>query len=471
MKIIKLKEDQSLDKLTLALKINFTSQEGEEVKKSKIGLIVPTGFNAMNLYNLASELLNNQQSPDRMLPKIAFLVERGLEISDKMLINLHILATLFSKSGVRVFGNLSDAEFHRLSQQLEIAERLRDIKKNIFSGEQDLFINAVQAFVPMFNSAAISVLEKSNILSSANTQPSKEREEIKEVTTEETEEVLYQGKNVLLIDCHNFFHRTYHAFGNVVNNEFQPIGLVRGLSNLIKYINSEKPDFVVFANEGTENKDVRKEIFPKYKAGRSEVEEALKIQIPMCLDVIKKLGFPIVSKEGYEADDIIASYTRAFKDAGANVKIYSSDKDLYQLIDKDNGQVQVYDWTKKKIISNKDCLEKFGVEFDKCLLVQAIMGDTSDGVPGAKGVGMKKASDLINRFSTIEGIYDNLDELKGALKRNIEEQEAEVMLSLRLVSLNTDLAEINKLPLLKTPFYKNKDLILDTNTEEILQSA
>ncbi len=115
-------------------------------------------------------------------------------------------------------------------------------------------------------------------------------------------------------------------------------------------------------------------------------------------------------KVGYEADDVIATVTELAKMKGVSSQIVSSDKDLYQLLD--NQKVTLYDWVKKVEIKEEDCVRKFGVEPKFFVDFQALVGDSSDNVPGVKGIGLKSASKLIGEFQTLENIYSNLDKLR-----------------------------------------------------------
>lgn len=485
-------------KLNLAMKV-YLFQDEEETEVITGRIISPSEFSATKLYDSILANLDKTCIPETGKANISIILDRGMGPNDKLLIDLHILSLMLSKANIRVFINLTKKECLRLTELVNKAQDLKKIKKELFNGDSVFFAEALKFFSPLLSSEAMSVLAKSNIkipeeqtnkINAGETVISapEEKEEaakpiihlnsdlepiepLKAVAVED--DTSYEGKDVLIIDSYNFFHRTFHACGNVVDNNFQPIGLVRSLKNIINYINTVKPDFVVFATEGTKEIDYRKEFYADYKVSREPTEPALSIQIPQCLEIIRRLGFVVIEKRGYEADDVIASYAGEFFKKGANVKIYSSDKDLYQLVEnpKDGkGSINVFDWTKKEIITEEHCMKKFGVSFDKCLLVQAIMGDTSDSVPGAMGVGAKKASDLINAYDTIEGIYENIENLTGALKRNIEEQRPQIEISLRLVTLNRNLAEGESLKFFRTPFYENKEFRFNNKTEEVLKS-
>lgn len=255
---------------------------------------------------------------------------------------------------------------------------------------------------------------------------------------------VYEGKKVLIVDNHNFFHRTFHGMPDMRDSKNRPTAVIKGLTTLIKDVIEQKPDFVIFANEGTSVSNVRKNIYPAYKENRSETPDDLKFQINVCLELLSKMGFNVISEVGYEADDIIASYTKEYISKGASVVIMTTDKDLYQ-IKSLKGNIEIYNPIKKAYITEENCVEKFGVGFDKCLLVQALMGDASDNIPGIKGVGVKSASALINQYGSLENMFALVDGIKGKMGEKIKEGKGDAFVSLFLVSLNFDLAKAEEL--------------------------
>lgn len=248
----------------------------------------------------------------------------------------------------------------------------------------------------------------------------------------------YEGKTVVIVDNHNFFYRNYHGMPDMRDSQNRPTNIIKALTYLIKDIEKQHPDYVIFADEGTKNKCVRKEIYADYKANRSETPSDLAIQIPICIDLIKQMGFTVAKEEGYEADDIIASYAKAYANLGAKVKIITSDKDLFQLV---NENISIYNPLKQAEVTTEDCIKKFGVGFDRCLMAQAIIGDASDNVPGIKGIGVKGAAELITQYGNLDNLYQHADEIKGKKGEYVRNSKAEVYTSLLLVSLYDHLAK------------------------------
>ncbi len=242
-------------------------------------------------------------------------------------------------------------------------------------------------------------------------------------------------KTLTIIDTFGFFFRNYYALPYLKSKDGFPTGLLTGFINFISSINKEHAtDYLLFALDSKE-KTIRNEIYPKYKANRPTPPEDLKKQLPVAIDWIKKMGFKSLEVPGYEADDIIADIAEDAKKNGIKVQIVSSDKDLYQLIDDD--KVLVYDPMKKIKINEEECLKKFGVKPLQIVDYLALVGDSSDNIPGVKGIGPKGARSLIKEFGSLENIYKNLDKVANPrTKKLLEESKENAFLSYKLASLN-----------------------------------
>ena len=244
-------------------------------------------------------------------------------------------------------------------------------------------------------------------------------------------------KTITVIDTFAFFFRAYFALPPLKNSEGFPTGLLTGFVNFIHQLQKDHAtDYIVFAMD-SEGPTFRKEIYPEYKANRPAPPEDLMQQLPVAIKWVEKMGFANLSKARYEADDVIATLTKCGKEQGIVAKIVSSDKDLYQLLDDD--QVYIYDWVKKKAVDEKGCLEKFGVHPRDFVDFQALIGDTSDNVPGVPGIGPKTASKLINEFHTLENLYAHIDEAgTPRIRKLLIEHEEQAFLSRELVRLVDD---------------------------------
>ncbi len=252
-----------------------------------------------------------------------------------------------------------------------------------------------------------------------------------------------------IIDTFGFLFRNFYALPSLKSKKGIPTGMITGFMNFIASLGKDFPtDYVLFALD-SEEKSFRNDIYKEYKANRSEVPEDLKTQLPIAIELIKKMGFKTIQMPGFESDDIIASLAKIAAQKGIKVKIVSYDKDMYQLIDDD--KIVIFDPLKKMEINEKKCIEKYGIHPKDFIDFQALVGDSSDNVPGVKGIGVKTAAKLINQYHTLENIYSHIDEIKGALKKKLIQGKENAFLSRELVKLKTDLFEDINLEEFKYP--------------------
>ncbi|MDA0780892.1 MAG: DNA polymerase I [Rickettsiales bacterium] len=246
------------------------------------------------------------------------------------------------------------------------------------------------------------------------------------------------SKKLILIDGYGFVFRAYHALAraNMKRADGTPVGAVFAFTNmLIKTIKDHETDYIAVVFDSGE-KTFRNDIYKEYKANRPPAPEDLIPQFPLVREAAKALNLAIVEKIGYEADDLIATYTKIAKEHGYEVIIISSDKDLMQLI---GDGVQMYDSLKSRIIDVRQVEEKFGVKPDKVLDVLSLMGDSSDNVPGVPGIGPKTASELINRFGTLENVLESTSEITQNKRREtLEASKQQALLSKELIKLCYD---------------------------------
>ncbi len=244
-------------------------------------------------------------------------------------------------------------------------------------------------------------------------------------------------KTITIIDTFGFFFRSYFALPPLRNSKGFPTGLLTGFINLIDSLRRDhNTDYILFALD-TKEKSFRHDIYPEYKANRGEAPEDLVKQLPIAIDWISEMGFANISKDGYEADDVIATVASFAKDRDLKVRIVSHDKDLYQLID---DRVKLYDAIKKIEIDEEGCFKKFGVKPKDFTNFQALVGDSSDNIVGVKGIGKVGASKLINEFHTLENIYNNINRAgtKRVQKLLLDGKES-AFLSRELVTLRRDI--------------------------------
>ncbi len=281
-------------------------------------------------------------------------------------------------------------------------------------------------------------------------------------------------KTLTIIDTFGFFFRNYYALPYLKSKDGFPTGLLTGFVNFIASINKEHgTDYLLFALDSKE-KTLRCEIDPNYKANRPTPPEDLLKQLPVAVEWINKMGFKSIEVPGYEADDIIATIAEDAKKKGIKVQIVSSDKDLYQLIDDD--KVLIYDPMKKIKINEEECIKKFGVKPSQIVDYLALVGDSSDNIPGVKGIGPKGARTLLKEFGSLENIYKNLDKIANKrTKKLLEESRENAFLSYKLASLYYNI--VKDIDYSKFTFPKNnpilniKDELKKYDMKTILQRA
>ncbi len=247
-----------------------------------------------------------------------------------------------------------------------------------------------------------------------------------------------------LIDGSGYIFRAYYALPPLTRkSDGLPTGAVSGFcSMLFKLLedsksksNLQKPThFAVIFDSA--RKTFRNKIFPEYKANRSEAPDDLAPQFEYIRKSVIAFNLPSVDLQGYEADDLIATYTEKILAKGAKVTIVSSDKDLMQLYNKN---VRLFDPMKNKFITSEDIIKKFGVDSKKVIDVQALAGDSSDNVPGVPGIGVKTAAELINKYQTLEKLLEKAHEIKQNKRReSLIENSDKALISKKLVTLKKD---------------------------------
>ena len=244
-------------------------------------------------------------------------------------------------------------------------------------------------------------------------------------------------KKLYLIDGSGFIFRAFHALPPLRRPDGTPVGAVYGFcSILMRFLEQAQADhdqdyLAVIFDAG--RKTFRQDIYPDYKAHRPEVPEDLIPQFSLIRQACDAFNIPSIELEGFEADDLIASYVEVATNQGFDVIVVSSDKDLMQLI---RPGVTMLDPIKNKPISDPEVFEKFGVIPEKVIDVQALAGDSVDNVPGVPGIGIKTAAELINAFGDLDSLLENAHTIKQPKRRQLLIDHAEnARLSRQLVTL------------------------------------
>ncbi len=248
------------------------------------------------------------------------------------------------------------------------------------------------------------------------------------------------GDHVWLIDGSGYIFRAYHALPPLTRrSDGLPVGAVHGfvamLHKLLAQMNEGKRPTHIAVLFDAARETFRNEIYPEYKANRPEPPEDLIPQFDLIRQATEAFGIALVEQNGYEADDLIATYARQAAEKGAVVHIVSSDKDLMQLIRDE--QVLMFDPMKEKDIGPEEVKKRFGVAPEKVIEVQALAGDSTDNIPGVPGIGVKTAAQLIEQYGTVENLLKHVDEIKQPKRRERLQQHAEdARISRKLVALD-----------------------------------
>ena len=243
-------------------------------------------------------------------------------------------------------------------------------------------------------------------------------------------------RHVFLIDGSGFIFRAFHALPPMTRPDGTPVNAVYGfISMLMKLLDETDADHVAVIFD-KKRRTFRNDIFPDYKANRPDLPEELIPQFELVRDAVIALNLAPVDMDGFEADDLIATYARLARDAGAEVTIVSSDKDLMQLV---GPGIVMQDTMKNRAIGPEQVREKFGVGPEKVVDVQALAGDSSDNVPGVAGIGIKTAAELIREYGDLDNLLAHAGEIKQPKRRqNLIEQADVARMSRTLVTLKDD---------------------------------
>ena len=215
---------------------------------------------------------------------------------------------------------------------------------------------------------------------------------------------------MVLVDGSYYLFRAYHAIRDLTNSKGEPSGAIYGVINMIqKHLTEGGPDYfaVVFDAKG---KTFRNELYKEYKANRPPMPDDLRAQIEPLHNLIRALGIPLIMIDGVEADDVIATLSRQAASNNIKTIVSTGDKDLAQMV---TDKIHLINTMSNTYFDPDGVLEKYGVPPEKIIDYLALMGDTSDNVPGVPKVGPKTAVKWINQFGSLDEIMNRADEIKG----------------------------------------------------------
>ncbi len=242
-----------------------------------------------------------------------------------------------------------------------------------------------------------------------------------------------ETETIYLLDGSSYIHRAYHAIRNLQNANGFPTNAIFGFTQmLLKLLSDKKPSrmAVVFDAKGP---TFRNDVYEDYKANRPPMPEDMAVQLPFIRKVVENLGIAMLQESGYEADDIIGTLVRVGESEGFHVVVISGDKDFRQLI---SPRVSMWDTMKDKVTDYESLKTAYGFEPEKFIDVMGLSGDSSDNIPGVRGVGEKTAISLVQEFGSFEGVFENLDKItKKKLKENLTGSRDVALLSRELVTI------------------------------------
>jgi DNA polymerase-1 len=214
-----------------------------------------------------------------------------------------------------------------------------------------------------------------------------------------------------LIDSSIYIFRAWHIYDeSITDSQGNPSNAVFGFCDfLYQLIRQKKPEFIACAFDSSQKESYRKELYPEYKANRDPAPEELKVQFRYCRDFCQALGIANFTSERYEADDIIGSLAHRLREQGMAITIVSADKDLAQLV---LGEEDAWwDFARGKVLNHKGIEQHFGVRPDQIADMLALTGDKIDNIPGIPGVGATTASRILKKYSTVEEVIENVEQI------------------------------------------------------------
>ena len=241
---------------------------------------------------------------------------------------------------------------------------------------------------------------------------------------------------IFIIDGSSYLYRAYHAMPPLSTSKGQPTGAIKGVTNMLMNLKKDSegsPIVVVFDAKG---KTFRNEIYSDYKANRPPMPDDLREQLEPLKNICKAIGFPLIEIAGVEADDVIATIVKLAKEKKFKAVVSSLDKDLMQLVEDPN--TTIMNTMTHQIFDEKKVFEKFGVKPNQIRDMLALVGDSSDNIPGVPKVGQKTAAKWLNEFDNLEGIIANAESIKGVVGENLRNSLAELDRNVDLVSLRDD---------------------------------
>lgn len=249
-------------------------------------------------------------------------------------------------------------------------------------------------------------------------------------------------KHLLIVDGHHLMYRAYWAIPRTMKNaKGEQVNTAFGVASmLLLMLKTEQPDSILFCFDADEDTFRHKE-YAEYKAGRSATPDDFYVQIPRTLSLIDTFGIKSISGGGFEADDFACSYAREAEKAGYRVTVVSGDRDLLQLAS-DNIRISIphKGYHAAEYLGPAEILKKYGVTPAQIPDYKGLVGDSSDNLPGVKGIGPKAAEALLQQYESLDNVYSHLSEIKEAWKSKLEADREQAFFCRRMAELKSDIA-------------------------------
>ena len=243
-------------------------------------------------------------------------------------------------------------------------------------------------------------------------------------------------KKIFLIDGSSYLYRAFHAMPPLTTSTGLPTGAVKGVTNMLRNLRKENPDAYYLSIFDAKGKNFRHDLYKDYKANRPPMPEELKEQLSPLKEICNAMGMPVIEIPKVEADDVIATLAEMGARQGMPIVISSLDKDLMQLVE--DPLIKMMNTMNNQVYDVAGVEGKFGVHPNQIIDYLALVGDTSDNVPGVPKVGPKTAAKWLNEFKTIKGIIDNADSLTGVVGQNFRDSISDLDRNVELVTLKKD---------------------------------
>ncbi|MBK2357022.1 DNA polymerase I [Francisella hispaniensis] len=243
-------------------------------------------------------------------------------------------------------------------------------------------------------------------------------------------------KKIVLVDGSSYLFRAYHALPHLTNSQGEPTGAIIGVINMLKKLPIMYDTEYVAVVFDAKGKNFRHQLYPEYKAHRKDMDDELRVQIEPLHQIIKKMGFPVIIEDGVEADDVIGTLAQNLQKQGYQIIISTGDKDMAQLV---TDNIVLYDSMKNVTTDVAGVLQKYQISPQQIIDYLALMGDSSDNIPGIPKVGPKTAVKWLQDYQNIDGIIANQQQIKGKVGENLRNNIDLLKLSYQLATIKCDL--------------------------------